>query len=75
MSEIVNIHQAKTNLSKLVNRAHAGEVIVLAKNGTPYAKLAPLDSLEARKPGLVKGRLTDDFFEELPEDEFKVWGP
>lgn len=73
MTETVNIHDAKTHLSRLVDRAHAGEVIILAKNGKPYAKLVPLDAPAARQPGLVKGRLTSDFFADLPEDEVKAW--
>jgi prevent-host-death family protein len=73
MSEIVNIHEAKTHLSRLVDRAHAGEEIILAKNGTPYAKLAPLEALGPRRPGLVKGRLTDAFFEPLPEEILASW--
>ena len=38
-----NVHDAKTQLSKLIDRAHAGEEIVLAKAGVPYAKLVPID--------------------------------
>lgn len=73
MSEIVNIHEAKTHLSRLVDRAHAGEEIILAKNGTPYAKLVPLAALGPRRPGLVQGRLTNAFFEPLPEDILASW--
>jgi prevent-host-death family protein len=40
---IVNIHAAKTNLSKLIQRAEAGEEIILARNGKPAVKLTPLD--------------------------------
>jgi prevent-host-death family protein len=68
MTKRVNIHEAKTHLSRLVDRAHAGEEIILAKSGKPYAKLVPLDDLGPRRPGLVKGRLTDAFFEPLPDD-------
>jgi prevent-host-death family protein len=73
MSETVNIHEAKTHLSRLVDRAHAGEEIVLAKNGKPYAKLVPLDTLGPRKPGVVRGRLTEAFFEPLPADVLASW--
>lgn len=44
MPETVNIHQAKTHFSKLVERAHAGEEIIVAKSGVPYARLVPLDA-------------------------------
>jgi prevent-host-death family protein len=46
---IFNVHEAKTQFSKLIDRAHAGEEIVVAKGGVPYARLMPLVA-EARKP-------------------------
>jgi prevent-host-death family protein len=48
-----NVHDAKTHLSRLMDRAHAGEEIILAKAGVPYAKLVPVDpvDLPPRKPG------------------------
>ena len=61
----VNIYEAKTRLSELVDQAHNGETIVIAKNGTPLAQLVPLD--KAAKPkiifGLMKGEIeiADDF--------------
>ena len=73
MTETVNIHEAKTHLSRLVDRAHAGEEIILAKNGKPYAKLVAFDDVAPRKPGLVKGRLTNEFFAPLPDAELKAW--
>ena len=39
---VVNVHQAKTHLSRLIDEAHAGETIVLAKAGKPWARLMPL---------------------------------
>jgi len=70
-----NVHEAKTQLSRLLERAHAGEEIVLAKAGTPYAKLVPLDEGRDRRPGQLRGRIvvSDDFFEPLPEDELRAW--
>jgi prevent-host-death family protein len=54
----VNIHEAKTHLSRLVERVEAGEEITLARAGRPVAKLVPyLRRLEPRKPGLWKGRI------------------
>ncbi len=74
MTTVVNVHTAKTNLSKLLDRAHKGEVIVLAKAGKPYAKLVPLDEAQERKPGALKGwRVPDSFFEPLPADEVDAW--
>jgi prevent-host-death family protein len=48
-----NLHEAKTHFSKLVDRAHAGEEIVVAKAGIPYAKLVPIEQvkLPPRQPG------------------------
>lgn len=69
----VNLHEAKTHLSELVGAAAAGEEIVIAKAGKPMARLVPLDQPEPRRPGLAKGRVTDAFFEPLPEEELEVW--
>jgi prevent-host-death family protein len=69
----VNVHEAKTQLSRLLERAHAGEEIVIAKNGQPYARLVPLEKAKAREPGLLKGRVEDAFFEPLPESELAAW--
>lgn len=68
-----NVHAAKTHFSRLLERAHAGEEIVIAKNGEPYARLVPLESPPPRKPGLLKGRIEDAFFEPLPEEELAAW--
>ncbi len=72
---VVNVHEAKTHLSRLLERAHRGETIVLAKAGKPYAKLVPLETRAPRMPGLLKGKfkLTEAFFEPLPEDELRRW--
>jgi prevent-host-death family protein len=67
----VNVHEAKTHLSRLLDRAHAGEEIVIAKGGKPYARLLPLDRHEPkREPGTLQGlvELNEDFFEPLPSD-------
>ena len=71
--ETVNIHEAKTQLSRLLARAHAGEEIIIAKAGTPYARLIPLEPVVQRKPGIAKGAVTDAFFEPLPDDELQRW--
>ncbi|MBE9581799.1 MAG: type II toxin-antitoxin system prevent-host-death family antitoxin [Proteobacteria bacterium] len=73
MPTIVNVHQAKTQFSRLLKRAHGGEVIVLAKAGKPYARLVPLEEAQPRVPGIADGRLDETFFEPLPESELKVW--
>jgi prevent-host-death family protein len=65
----VNVHEAKTQLSRLLERAHAGEEIVIAKSGEPYARLVPLDiQSPKRQPGTLQEsvEIADDFFEALP---------
>lgn len=71
----VNIHQAKTHLSRLVERAAAGEEILIAKNGRPMAKLTPINA-EPRKPGRLKGRIRvrSDFDAPLPPLVAKAFG-
>ncbi len=71
--EQVNVHQAKTNFSKLLARANAGKEIIITKSGKPYAKLVPIKKMEQRVPGIAKGAVTDAFFEPLSADELRGW--
>lgn len=67
--QIINIHQAKTHLSKLLAATQKGEEIIIAKSGKPIAKLvAYKDTIAPRIPGLWKGKIwiADDFTEEDP---------
>ena len=73
MPTIVNVHEAKTHFSKLLERAHAGEEIVLAKAGKPYARLVPLEGAQPRVLGIAEGRVDETFFEPLPESELSAW--
>lgn len=74
MSRIVNIHEAKTHLSRLLEQAHAGEEIILAKAGKPYARLVPLATpAPRRQPGRLAGRVDEAFFEPLVEEELAGW--
>ena len=58
MAEIVNMHQAKTSLSRLVERALSGEEIVIARNGEPLVKLVPVPKeRKPRVPGRSKGKI------------------
>jgi len=69
--ETVSLYQAKTQLSRLVDRAAAGEEIVIAKSGRPRARLVPLeDTRGLRVPGRGKGgwRLGKDFDAPLPDE-------
>jgi prevent-host-death family protein len=72
----VNIHQAKTELSKLVERAEAGEEIVIARAGKPAAKLVPLTRPGIRRRlGLLDGkfRIPDDFNAPLPASVIRAF--
>ncbi len=69
---MVNVHEAKTHLSRLLERAHAGEEIVIAKNGKPFARLAPLAADAHREPGHLRG-IGGDLFGPLPEAELEAW--
>jgi prevent-host-death family protein len=69
----VNVHEAKTHLSRLLERVVAGEEVVIARAGHPVARLVPIHPKQPRKPGLAKGRITEAFFEPLPADELDAW--
>jgi prevent-host-death family protein len=73
----VGMHEAKTKLSKLVERAEAGEEIVIARNGKPVARLVPVtqpNSFAAIR-GIWRGQvqIADDF-DELPDDIAEAFG-
>lgn len=71
MAKPVNIYQAKTQLSRLVERAAAGEEIIIARAGKPRARLVALPSKRPKRvPGLLKGKIwiSDDFNDPLPDD-------
>ncbi len=65
----VNVHEAKTQFSRLLEQAHRGEEIILAKAGVPYARLVPLERPAERIPGLYRDSIPDDFFVALSDDE------
>jgi len=69
----VNLNDAKTHLSKLIERVQAGEEVVIAKSGKPVARLVPLGPAPPRRAGLLSGRVEDAFFEPLPEEELQAW--
>ncbi len=74
----VTIHQAKTNLSKLIARVEAGEEVVIMRGSTPVARLAPIETKTMkRRFGMLKGKipnLPDEFFfDPLPEEELRLW--
>jgi prevent-host-death family protein len=73
---IVNIHEAKIHLSRLVDQAAAGEEIIIAKAGRPVARIVALQADKPRKLGLLKGQFTipDDFDAPLPDDVLRDFG-
>jgi prevent-host-death family protein len=67
---IINIHQAKTNLSQLIEKTLRGEEVIIAKAGKPVVKLVVYKKkLQPRKPGLLKGKISipENFNDEDPE--------
>lgn len=76
MTETVNIYDAKTQLSRLVDRAIAGEDVVIARAGKPMVRLVPVAKRETRKSGqhLFDIDLPDSFFfDPLPEAELALY--
>ena len=72
----VNVHEAKTHLSRLLERVAAGEEILISKAGKPMAKLTPLSKPQAnRVPGLDKGmiQIPEDFDAPLPDDVLELF--
>ena len=69
MSKIINIHEAKTHLSRIVDEVAAGGEVIIAKAGKPMARLSPITAaVKTKKLGLLKGkiRVPDDFNAPLP---------
>lgn len=76
MSRVVNIHEAKTHLSRILDEVAAGREVIIAKAGKPVARLAPLAQTARRKQlGLLKGKLKvpDDFNKPLSDDELAIF--
>ena len=70
MSRTVNVHEAKTHLSRLLEAVEAGEDVVIARAGKPIARLVPVAvRTEPRTPGSWRGRVViADDFDETPDD-------
>lgn len=74
----VNLHYAKTHLSRLVDAAIAGEEVVIARAGTPLVRLSPVQAAKApRVLGRDRGRIVirEDFDEPMPDLEELFYGP
>ena len=72
---VVNIHEAKTHLSRLVARVEAGEEVIIARNGEPVAQLVRCKPAVRRQPDVLKGKVVipDSFFDPLPDEELTFW--
>lgn len=73
----VNVHQAKTQLSKLIARVEGGEEVVIARAGRAVVRMVPERAPEARRvPGALRGELqmTDEFEAPLSDEELTAWG-
>jgi prevent-host-death family protein len=75
--ETITVHKAKTELSRLIERACRGEEIVIARGKKPVVRLVAIeDKRGQRKPGALRGKLRvgPEFFEPLPPEELDAWG-
>lgn len=74
-TETVNIHHAKTHLSKLLADVEKGAEITIARNGEPIAKLVRIPKHRVPTPNKYKGQIwMSDDFDEMSEEELKLWG-
>jgi prevent-host-death family protein len=72
-----NVHEAKTNLSKLLRKAAKGEEVIIARSNKPVAKLVALSARKKKRtPGRLKGKIwyTADAFEPMSKEELAEWG-
>jgi prevent-host-death family protein len=73
---LVKVHEAKTNLSKLIARARRGEEVVIARGKTPVVRLVPIGAVHGRRqPGVLREKLRvgPEFFAPLPPAELAAW--
>ena len=72
---VVNVRQAKTQLSRLLAQVEAGEEVVIARRGEPIARLVGCKLQGVRQPDVLKGQIAvpDSFLDPLPEEEQKGW--
>ncbi|MEM7693509.1 MAG: type II toxin-antitoxin system Phd/YefM family antitoxin [Pseudomonadota bacterium] len=72
----VNVHEAKTQFSKLLAEVEAGGEVVIARAGKPVARLVPLEQPKPRRQaGTLKGKIKWDerFWDPLPEEDLRLW--
>ncbi len=75
MAKVVNIHEAKTNLSRLIVGVESGEEVTIARAGRPVARLVPIEPQARRELGLERGQiwLAPDFDDPMPDDWLDEW--
>jgi prevent-host-death family protein len=76
MTTEINVHEAKTHFSKLLNRVLAGEEIIIAKAGIPVARLVPIkNKANDRRAGSAKGKIViqESFYEPLPAEVLEAF--
>lgn len=74
MPQIFNIYDAKAKLSRLIDRATAGEDILIARAGKPLIRLVPVEDARPREPGLLRNlTIPDALFDPLPDEERTLW--
>lgn len=73
MAKPVNVHYAKTHLSALLKRVREGQVITIAHDGTPVARLVPIELGRPRQPGGFSFNVSDDFLAPLSDEELDAW--
>lgn len=73
MKKPVNVHYAKTHLSALLKQVRQGHVITIAHDGTPVARLVPIEMGQPRAPGGFSFNVGDDFLAPLSEAELRDW--
>jgi prevent-host-death family protein len=72
----IKVHDAKTNLSKLIRQVCRGEEVIIARGDTPVVRLVALGKVKGRRqPGVLRGKLRvgPEFFEPLPAEELSPW--
>lgn len=72
----ITIHAAKTHLSKLIERAEAGEEVIIARRNKPVVRLVPIEAPKPKRQfGAMKGKVWvgPEFFEPLPDEELRLW--
>lgn len=72
---VINVHQAKTQLSRLLALVETGEDVVIARRGEPVARLVGCKPRSKRQPDVLKGEavISESFFDPLPEEELTAW--